>query len=126
MPQLIWQISAVALGGAAGASLRFLVGKYISETYDWGFPIATLLVNLVGSFAFGVLFMVISQRFAMDSMLRLTLLVGFLGALTTFSTFSFEVVRLLQSGHLLMALSYVLISVSVCVLATWLGIVVVR
>ena len=112
----------IAVGGAAGAIMRFTVVKAVVE--QWGdkpLPWGTLAVNFFGSFAFGICFILLSQKFNMNEAFRLTVLVGFLGSFTTFSTFSFEVLRLIQSQQLFWALTYILGSVTLCVLGLWLA-----
>lgn len=112
----------IMLSGAAGALCRYLLVRAITPVLVPGqFPLGTWAVNILGSFLFGLLFVWISQRVTMQDVLRLSLLVGFLGAFTTFSSFSFESLRLLQSGHALTAMAYILSSVALCLLATWLG-----
>lgn len=112
----------VMFGGAAGALCRYLLVRAITPVLAAGqFPLGTWVVNILGSFLFGLLFIAISQRFNMNDALRFSLLIGFLGAFTTFSSFSFETLRLLQTGHSLTAFAYMLSSVALCLLATWAG-----
>lgn len=112
----------VGIGGAAGAMARYLLVKGLTPmVWDGQYPLGTWVANISGSFLFGLLFIVISERFNMSDPLRFSLLIGFLGAFTTFSSFSFETVRLLETGHLFTALTYILSSVALCLLATWGG-----
>lgn len=112
----------VGIGGAAGAMSRYLLVRAITPVLaDGQYPFGTWLANISGSFLFGLLFVIISERFNMSDPLRFSMLVGFLGAFTTFSSFSFETVRLLETGHIITALIYILSSVTLCLLATWGG-----
>ena len=111
------------LGGALGALSRYLLSNLI---YDWlgrDFPYGTLTVNIVGSFLMGLLTIAIMQKGHIDPAIKLGLIVGFLGALTTFSTFSLDTLALMQEGAFLRALMNVFLSVIVCVTAVWLGMV---
>ena len=111
---------AVAFGGALGAMSRYWV--YNSYVHlDSRFPWATLTVNVVGSFLIGIAFIVITERMEMGPYWRGIVTVGFLGAFTTFSTFSMDVIGLLEQGQLSSAIMYVLSSVVVCIIAAWLG-----
>ncbi len=107
----------VALGGASGAVARYLVAAWFHKLWEGNFPVGTLLVNFVGSFAIGVVFVLIVEKQLIHQDWRGVLMVGFLGAFTTFSTFSLEAINLLESGHMVHALGYMLISVAVCVAA---------
>lgn len=115
-------IAAVAAGGAAGSVGRYLVS---SSWLPWAGPQAlpwgTLLVNVAGSFLYGLLFALLSRYLPAGDTLRVALLAGFLGGFTTFSSFSFETVRLFQAGQGALAITYVLASVASCLLALWLG-----
>lgn len=112
---------AIALGGAAGAMSRYWLHTAI-ESYNRGsFPVGTLIVNTAGSFLIGVVFVVLAERAQLDAQWRPVLIIGFLGAMTTFSAFSLEGLLLLQLGHYNTALLYILGSVVVCLLATLLG-----
>jgi len=109
------QILAVAAGGAAVAVVRFLVSHSVNRVVP-AFPVATFAVNLVGSFAIGVCFVAFHEDFnpvAKDALvLRDAVRVGFLGALTTFSTFSLEGLTLIQKQQHGLAAAYLLGSVA--------------
>ncbi len=87
----------VAVGGATGAWCRYMVGKWIAERLSEPLPVATAAVNLLGAFLFGCLWALLEAR--PHEGLKLLLLSGFLGAFTTFSTFAFESVRLVEQGR---------------------------
>ena len=108
---MIWTLTQVALGGALGSVLRYL-------TISWvGAPLATLGVNVLGSFAMGVFFVALSTR----SQLSPLLMAGVLGGFTTFSAFSLDAWKLWQAGQSVGALSYVAASVGLSILALALG-----
>ncbi|MDX1653669.1 MAG: fluoride efflux transporter CrcB [Candidatus Competibacteraceae bacterium] len=119
MPQLL----AIAAGGALGALLRFWVSGAVYAWAGRAFPWGTLAVNLLGSLAMGLLFSLSVDRLSLGPVWRGGMLVGFLGAFTTFSTFSLETLNLLEQGRLGAALANVLTSVLLCVGAAWLGLV---
>jgi len=107
---------AVAIGGALGAMGRYAMSTWVFQI-NHKFPWATLTVNVLGSFVMGILFVVIVERGALSMEMRSLLMIGFLGAFTTFSTFSLDALGLWQNGHLFLALLYVLASVALCLLA---------
>ncbi|MCL4119871.1 UNVERIFIED_CONTAM: hypothetical protein GTU68_020502, partial [Idotea baltica] len=115
------QLLAIAGGGALGAVLRYGVSNGIYRLLGRDFPYGTLVVNVLGSLLMGFLFVLLVERMAVSAEWRLALLVGFLGAFTTFSTFSFETLALFNEGALLKALLNIIISVTLCLTATWLG-----
>jgi len=108
---------AIALGGALGAMARHGVSTLIFDASSQKFPYATLSVNVLGSFIMGVLFVVIIEKGLLPSEMRTVLMVGFLGAFTTFSTFSLDALGLWQNGHLFLALVYALGTVFLCLAA---------
>ena len=120
------QLIAIAVGGAAGALLRFWVSTGVYGWLGRGFPWGTLAVNLLGSLAIGVLYVLFMERMNVTPELRAGLLIGLLGAFTTFSTFSLETLNLIQGAELVKAGLNILLSVSACVLATWLGVLMAR
>lgn len=114
----------VALGGALGSSLRYLISKIlISFSYGKIFPLATFIINFSGSFLAGILyfFLVNSSNSAISENLRLFLMVGFFGGFTTFSTFSLDVFRLINAGQHLIALQYILFSLFAAIAGVFLG-----
>lgn len=117
---------AVAVGGSLGAIGRYLVGVWVIQRFVVYFPLATLLVNALGALLIGVLFVFISERALLSENLRPLLVVGLLGSLTTFSTFSLEVVNMLQQGAMFTAMAYIIGSVILCVSLTWLGMALAR
>ncbi|MCW8931027.1 MAG: fluoride efflux transporter CrcB [Gammaproteobacteria bacterium] len=120
------ELGAIAAGGALGAIMRFWVSSGIYSWLGRGFPYGTLSVNLIGSFFIGIAFILLTERLALGTEVRAFILIGFLGAFTTFSTFSLETLMLLQEGLLLKAAGNILLSVFLCIIATWVGIVLAR
>ncbi len=117
---------AVAIGGAIGAVSRYWMMSMVVSLSTMRFPLGTFLVNVLGSLLIGILFVVLTERSALSAEWRALLVVGYVGAFTTFSTFSLDALQLLQEGYVLQAVSYIVASVVVCMLATWLGIVAMR
>lgn len=113
--------AAIALGGAAGALGRWLLATGVYRWLGRDFPWGTLVVNVVGSFAMGVLVVLLVERLALGPAWRAGLLIGFLGAFTTFSTFALETVQLGTDGATARALGNVVASVVLCVLAVIAG-----
>lgn len=120
------QILYMAAGGVLGTLLRYWTTNSMHDLMGRGFPYGTLVVNVLGSFLIGLLSLALAPRFEINPELRLALITGFLGAFTTFSAFSFETIRLLQEGMLLRASVNILLSISLCLLATWAGIITAR
>lgn len=108
---------AVALGGALGSMARYALSTWMCQISSHKFPYATLTVNVLGSFVMGILFVVIVERAALPQEMRSLLMIGFIGAFTTFSTFSLDALGLWQNGHLFMALIYTLATVILCLIA---------
>ena len=116
------QITAIAIGGACGAVMRWLMASAVQRQFSGSaFPWGTFSVNAVGSFLLGFLFIWLIERSSMGEVMRLALTVGFLGAFTTFSTYSVESIRLLQEGAYTLALGNVLGQVLVGLTLAWLG-----
>jgi fluoride exporter len=107
------KIASVAIGGAFGAVTRHLISISPLATVAGKFPLPTFVINVVGSFLIGLLFVVFAERGDIGENLRLALIVGFLGAFTTFSTFEMEIFSLARDRQTLMAMLYVLLSVVV-------------
>ena len=119
---MVKQLAAVAIGGASGAVLRWLMAGAVQRWSGGAFPWGTFAVNALGSFLLGFLFVWLIERSTASELVRLALTVGMLGAFTTFSTYSLESIRLLQEGAYGMAAGNVVGQVVVCLLLTWLGI----
>jgi CrcB protein len=108
---------AVAVGGALGSVARYAFSVWFFDITSQKFPYATLCVNVIGSFVMGVLYVIIVERLAMPPEMRSLLMVGFLGAFTTFSTFSLDTLRLWQNGDTLMSLIYIIATITLCLVA---------
>lgn len=113
------QVLAVALGGAFGSVLRFLLTQAMPPAAG-RIPYGTLFVNVSGSLLMGFLFVLFLDRG--DSVWRSGILVGILGGYTTFSAFSIETFRLIEQGDVVRAGAYILLSVVLCLAATWCGV----
>jgi CrcB protein len=119
----VLQLLTIAGGGALGAVLRFGMSSYVYRLLGRDFPYGTLAVNVVGSLFMGVLFVLFVERGLVSAEWRSAIIIGFLGAFTTFSTFSIETLMLVESGELSRAALNVVLSVTLCLVATWLGLV---
>ena len=117
---------AVAAGGAVGALGRYLVMIQVGHWLGTAFPFATLAVNVIGSFALGLLVELMALAWSPPAELRALLVVGVLGAFTTFSTFSMDVVLHVERGELALTLSYVAASVVLSVAAFFAGLCLLR
>jgi CrcB protein len=116
----------IGLGGFLGANARYLLGTWVAERYGTSFPYGTLVINVSGSFVIGFFLVLISERFVLHPNWRFFFAVGFLGAYTTFSTFSFESLTLLQDGAWWLGLANMVGSVVLGLMAALTGMVVAR
>ncbi|WP_166335281.1 fluoride efflux transporter CrcB [Sphingobacterium chungjuense] len=114
----------IGIGGGAGSVLRFLISQGVSRIVTTPFPWGTLTVNVIGSFFAGLILSTFNQQTGHVPEWRLFLMTGFCGGFTTFSAFTAENLSLLQSGHVLTAITYILSSILVSLLAIWLGFIV--
>lgn len=114
-------IVGVGLAGAVGALSRYGLEGLISERFPGSFPLGTFVINVTGSFVLGFLFVVLTERAAASPALRTSLTIGLVGAYTTFSTFSFETLRLLEDGAYRTAALNVVATLALGLFAVWAG-----
>ena len=117
---------AIAFGGALGALSRYWLTVSIERFNSTGFPLGTFVVNLLGSFLIGLLYIILAEKLSVGDQWRPVIITGFLGAMTTFSTFSLDALLLFQQGQYNTALFYVLSSVMICIFAAYVGMQIAR
>lgn len=122
----MFNLLLIALGGAFGAVSRYLVSISMQSWLGRGFPYGTLLVNVLGSFIIGFLSVLLLDRLSHSSELRALLMVGFLGAFTTFSSFSLETLSLYEQGAYGLATLNILANVVLCLLAVTAAVMLAR
>ncbi|HCU53275.1 MAG TPA: fluoride efflux transporter CrcB [Gammaproteobacteria bacterium] len=120
------QVIAIAAGGALGSVLRYGLSNWVYSLAGRGFPYGTLVVNVLGSLAMGILFVLMVERMGTSAAWRAGLLIGVLGGFTTFSTFSIETFNLIEQGAMAKAAANMLASLILCVSATWFGVILAR
>ena len=120
------QLLYIAAGGALGAVMRFGVSNGVHMLFGRNFPYGTLTVNVLGSLLIGLLYILLIERYSLGPQVRAILIIGVLGAFTTFSTFSLETYNLLENGEFLKAILNVLLSVTLCLIAAWAGVMIGR
>lgn len=120
------QIVYLGLFGGLGCIARYLMSGWSYQLFGRGLPYGTLVVNLLGSFLLGLLMEGSLRSSLLGPELRLGLTVGFLGGFTTFSTFSYETVRLIEDGSYLIATANILLNLIACLLAAGVGIALAR
>lgn len=111
----------IFIGGGLGSVSRYWLSKGVNSLYLGSFPAGTLVCNLVGCFLIGLWMVMMAQRFLINPYLRMFLCIGFLGGLTTFSTFSYETLSLFESRSYLWAGLNILASLVGCLTAVYLG-----
>lgn len=116
----------IGLFCAGGGVSRYYLSLWLYSLFGRAFPYGTLAVNVIGAYLIGLIMELALRSTTLSDTLRLGLTVGFLGGLTTFSTFSYETFKLLEDGQFFLAAVNVLVSVLLCLLCTWLGIVTIR
>jgi CrcB protein len=115
-------VLAISLGGVLGANARYLVGIYVAERLGAAFPYGTLLINVSGSLVIGFFLTLATERYSVDPVWRLFFATGFLGAYTTFSTYSFEAAQLIRDGAYGLAFLYLFGSVLAGMIGVFAGI----
>ncbi|MBM7624950.1 fluoride efflux transporter CrcB [Sporohalobacter salinus] len=116
------KLLSIGLGGFLGAIGRYLIGNGVENFFKGSFPYGTLAVNLIGCFLLGFIFTLTLERQIINPIVRAAITTGFLGALTTFSTFSYETLSLLNGGCLILALSNILFNIIPGLIICWVGI----
>jgi CrcB protein len=119
-------ILGITVAGAAGALARYGIEGVISQRSSSAFPWGTFVVNISGAFLLGLMFTLMTERFAVSPWLRSTLAIGFLGAYTTFSTLSLETFRLIEDNALVLAALNSAGSLAVGIVAVYAGVIVAR
>lgn len=119
-------IALVGIGGAIGAVMRYGVNIGAVQVFGHGYPWGTIIVNILGSFLMGVMIAKFAQMNQVSHELRVLLTTGFLGAFTTFSTFSLDFVTLWERNEMLYAIGYMAVSVLCSILALMIGLWIMR
>jgi CrcB protein len=117
----MYRLILIALAGALGCLARYWLGGWVARHFGESFPTGTLVVNLLGCFLIGLLYHVMEERLLVDPVIRTAILIGFLGAFTTFSSYSLQTLTLLRDGELLLAGTYVAVSNLAGLALVWCG-----
>lgn len=112
---------AIFLGGGIGAVSRYLISLNLAKNFEINLPVSTFLVNVIGSFVIGFLYILFIEKADITPAVKLVLTVGFCGGLTTFSTFSLELFEMIGNQQIFHAFSYIILSVTICVIMTAIG-----
>jgi CrcB protein len=118
---IVQKIIAIAIAGAVGTLARYWLGGLVQERFNSSFPAGTFAVNMLGSFLFGVVWALAAERLVISSEMRTVVLVGFMGAFTTFSTFMFETGALMRDSQWLPAFGNVAAQVIAGLICLYLG-----
>lgn len=114
---------AIFFGGGIGAIARYLISLNIVKIYgEMDLPIATFSINILGCFLLGFLYILFLEKTNVNNAVSLALTVGFCGAFTTFSTFSLEIFKLIESQQIIQSLLYIILSVVIGLLSVIIGI----
>jgi CrcB protein len=122
----MWHIMAIAGGGALGALARYGVQHLVQQLWSGRFPMGILVANTLGSLLVGLLFVLLSEKGVLAASWRPFLIIGLLGAFTTFSTFSLDTIHLLGEGQWLLAIANISLNLGLGLVAVSTGIAVAR
>ncbi|MDP3684079.1 MAG: fluoride efflux transporter CrcB [Ignavibacteria bacterium] len=111
----------VSLGAALGGVVRYWFGDFVHKLLPSFFPFGTLFINIIGSFLLGVFIFYFDERELLSQPVKLFLTIGFCGGFTTFSTFSFETIKLLLDSEFILASVYIIASVFLSILGVYLA-----
>lgn len=120
------QYLMIGIGGFLGANTRYLLGRWIDSRYGSAFPLGTFIINVSGSFLLALFMTLTTERVPLDPRWRFLIAVGFFGSYTTFSTFSVETFRLLESGAWGLAFGNAFGSLLCGLLGAWSGVMIAR
>lgn len=115
------EILTVFIGGGLGSIARFGIGRWLHAGNNFGFPVGTLVANVLACFILGLFIGLAEQKLVISPVARLFWTVGFCGGFSTFSTFSFENLQMLQNNQHSLVLGYTFLSLLLCLLATFSG-----
>lgn len=122
----MYQIALVFFGAGIGGVLRFLFGKAALQMLGAGFPFGTLGVNIIGSFIIGISAIFLTKLTQLQHIIQYFVMIGVLGGFTTFSSFSLDVIRMIEHSRFTEAFAYILASVAISILAVFVGMVFAR
>lgn len=111
----------VFIGGGVGSVLRLVLGRFVTRLFPMSFPIGTFVVNVVACAMLGLFAGLFISKLAQNDNWRMLVAVGVCGGFSTFSSFSLENIELIRSGQLTTAFAYIILSVVLCLVATWAG-----
>ena len=111
----------VAIGGALGASIRFIISNFLKNYFSY-FPVGTLFVNVLGSLCIGILASYLFNKEISLEIIKYFLIIGFLGSFTTFSAFSIETIDMFKNGKIFMSFTYIFLSIFLSIFAAYIGI----
>lgn len=114
------QYLMVAVGGAVGAVARYACYRFALRQ-EWHAALTTVGINVAGSVLIGMFYVVLTERSGLSPQVQSLVTVGFLGAFTTYSTYSLDALKLLEQGQFVPAVGYLLGTMLLCLLAVWLG-----
>lgn len=122
----MFKIFSIGIGGFFGAITRYLLTKKVEDFFLGTFPYGTLFVNLLGCFLLGLIFTITLEKQIISPNMRVAVTTGFLGALTTFSTFSLETITLFREESYYLGFCNILVSLIPGLIMVWLGITVAK
>ena len=120
--ETLTKILSIAIGGAIGAVARYLINISPLQNLFEKFPFPTFFINITGSFLIGFLLILLTDKYTVNENLRFAIMVGFLGAFTTFSTFELEIWELIKENQFITAFLYLFLSILVGFVGVVLGI----